>query len=266
MKTSSGTILVTGVNAAHFANLRVLIGSWLTHMRSLPLAVCDYGLAAEQVVELRRIAGVHVLPRPCSIRHPWQGKSLVGKFLKAFPQPWDNMVWIDADALFNHPLPELGPLLDGYDLLIDAHAQAVGEIVHDCNLATLNLRRDDAYFSAGWWVAARRENFLDRYEQLCALVEGKGNLWECDAFVAAVYAEKLRLRTVCGGIWHSRGKTSLPTCAVQNLKASHAGHPIYVVHANAAYTVRPGDQRRVFTRPELAAIQDHYEGIYWGNR
>jgi len=263
MKISQGTVIVTGANADHFANLRVLIGSWLTHMRPLPLAVCDYGLTPKQVLELRAIQGIQLLPQPCPIRHPWQGKSLVGKFLTAFSQPWDIMVWIDADALFNHPLPKLGPLLDGYDLLIDAHVQAVGEIVHDCNLAALNLRRDDAYFSAGWWIAGRRENFLQRYEQFCALVEGKGNLWECDAFVAAVYAEKLCIHTVCGSIWHSRGKTSLQTCSVHNLKASHAGHPIYVIHANDAYTVRQSDQRRVFVRPELAAIQDHYEGVYF---
>jgi len=103
---------------------------------------------------------------------------------------------------------------------------------------------------------------LENYAKLCAQVKGQGNLWEGDAFVAAIYHEKLRLRTVNGGVWHARGKTSLHTCEVAGLNAYHAGQPIYVLHANDGYTVR-ADGRRIFKRPELAAIQDHYERMFW---
>lgn len=227
-------------------------------MRDVPLGVCDYGLSEGQRRELARFPGLTILEKPCPIGHPWMGKALVGRFLASVS--WDIALWIDADALFANPLPPVTHLLEGYDMLIDAHRQSVGEIVHDCNLSPLGLRKDDAYFSAGWWIA-RKGPFFGTYERLCRLVEGKGNLWECDAFVAAIYREKLKLRTVNGSIWHCRGKTSLHTCQVQGLVPFHAGHPIYVVHANEGYTVRE-DGRRVFNRPELAAIQDHYEQVY----
>jgi hypothetical protein len=185
---------------------------------------------------------------------------LIGRFLRGAAIPWDILMWIDADALFASPVPELAPLLAGYDMIIDAHVQSVGEIVHDCNLAPLGLRKDDAYFSAGWWVA-RRGCLLDSYERFTAAVQGRGNLWECDAFVAAVYTEKLKIRPVCGGVWHSRGKTSLFSCEVRGLQPFHAGQPVYVLHANDGYTVR-SDGRRILARPELAAIQDHYEDVF----
>jgi hypothetical protein len=80
--------------------------------------------------------------------------------------------------------------------------------------------------------------------------------------VAAIYHERLKLRTVSGGVWHARGKTSLGTCTVAGLKAYHENQPIYVLHANAEYKVR-GDGRRLFNRPDLLAIQDHYENKFW---
>jgi len=257
---SSPTLIVTGADASHFANLRVLVGSWAGHLAHWPLAVCDYGLTAEQKVELVRFPGLRLLPPPVPITHPWRGKSLIGGFLRGESRSWSQLMWIDADALIAHPLPEIAPLISGYDLLLDAHIQSVGEIVHDCNLSPLGLRRDDAYFSAGWWIA-RRGCLLENYERLCALVEGQGNLWEGDAFVASIYLEKLKLRTVSGSVWHCRGKTSLHTCEVRGLGVFHAGQPIYVLHANDGYTVRE-DGRRVFLRPELAAVQDHYEAVY----
>jgi len=257
---STSTLIVTGADAAHFANLRILVGSWAAHLSQWPLAVCDYGLSAEQGLELARFPGLRILPPPRPITHPWEGKALVGKFLAGETRPWTQLMWIDADALIAHPLPAIGPLIAGYDMLLDAHVQSVGEIVHDCNLSPLGLRPDDAYFSAGWWIA-RRGCLLENYERLCALVQGQGNLWEGDAFVASIYAEKLKLRTVSGSVWHCRGKTSLHTCEVRGLGVYHAGQPIYVVHANDGYTVR-SDGRRVFRRAELAAVQDHYEAAY----
>jgi len=257
---STVTLIATGADSDHFANLRVLVGSWWTHVRDWPLAICDYGLTAEQCLELGRFPGLSVLTIAQTIEHPWQGKSLLGKFLESELRSWGNVMWIDADALFASRPPDIAPLLNGYDLLLDAHVQSIGEITHECNLAPLGLRPDDAYFSAGWWVA-RRGCLLINYERLCALVQGQGNLWEGDAFVAAIYQEKLKLRTVAGGVWHSRGKTSLHTCEAQGLSVRHAGQPIYVLHANDGYSVR-SDGRRVFNRPELALLQDHYERVY----
>jgi hypothetical protein len=257
---NSTTLIVTGADAAHFANLRVLVGSWAAHLPHWPMAICDYGLAAEQIAELGRFPGLEILRVDAAISHPWRGKSLIGRFLQSETRPWTELMWIDADALIAHGMPSIGPLIAGYDLLLDAHVQSVGEIVHDCNLTPLGLRRDDAYFSAGWWIA-RRGCLLENYDRLCARVEGQGNLWEGDAFVAAIYLEKLKLRTVSGSVWHCRGKTSLHTCEVRGVEVFHSGQPIYVVHANDGYTVR-ADGRRVFKRPELAAVQDHYETIY----
>lgn len=257
---NNGTLLVTGADAAHFANLRVLVGSWRANLADWPLAVCDYGLTADQTRQLREWEGLTVLPPPEPIGHGWLGKALIGRFLAAYDRPWSQLSWIDADALFAHRLPALEPLLEGYDMILDAHVQSVGEIVHEANLAVLPLRRDDAYFAAGWWVA-RRGVLLQNYERFCRQVQGQGNLWEGDAFVAAIYHERLKIRTVCGSVWHARGKTSLHSCEVRGIEPFHAGQPIYVLHANDGYTVR-ADGRRVFRRPELAAIQDHYESVY----
>ncbi|MGH7994799.1 MAG: hypothetical protein ACREFX_00445 [Opitutaceae bacterium] len=254
------TMIVTGADRAHFANLRVLAGSWRANMGPFRLAVCDFGLEPDQIERLRAVAGIEVLAAPEPVSHPWLGKALVGRFLEKTEVPWRNLVWLDADALFAHSLPELAPLLEGYDLIADAHVQSVGEIVEPCNLAELPLRPDDAYFAAGWWVA-RRGCLLESYERFCRRVMGRGNLWEGDAFVAAIYSEKLKVRTVSGSVWHCRGRTSLPTCEVRGLEPFHAGQPIYVLHANDGYDIR-ADGRRVFRRPELAAIQDHYDALF----
>lgn len=252
-------IIASGVDSRQFANLRLLVASWRRHMRAFPLCVCDYGMTAGERQELVE-RQVRVLAPPVSINHPWQGKSLIGRFLAAAGVRWDVLMWIDADALFLRPLPDVPPLLRGYDLLLDAHIMSVGEVAHECNRTALGLRRDDAYFSAGWWVA-RRGCLLRDYERFCRLVQGQGNLWEGDAFVAAIYHARLKIRTVNGGVWHARGRTSLPSCTVDGTEAFHAGQPIYVLHANDYYTTR-ADNRRVFVRPELAAIQDHYEEVY----
>jgi hypothetical protein len=263
-------IIATGADAYHFSHIAILIASWKTHNPTLPLVVCDYGFTAEQVALLRAIPGVHYAPGPTpNYDHPWEGKARLGTYLASYRAPWDLLVWIDADALFLHPYPGLGERMAGYDMIIDAHIQSVGEIMHECNREVLGRAagggggfwRDDAYFSAGCWIA-RRGVLLENYATLCAQVKGKGNLWEGDAFVAAIYREKLRLRTVNGGVWHARGKTSLHTCEAVGLKAYHGGQPIYVLHANDGYTVR-ADGRRIFKRPELAAIQDHYERMFW---
>jgi hypothetical protein len=244
----------------HYTNLRVLLGSWLRNMPWARLAVCDYGLLPWQIDELRRFPSLSVLPAPEPVTHPWMGKALLGSFLQSYPHPWQVLMWLDADALFASPLPAVTPLLEGYHLLLDAHIQSVGEIAHACNRDALGLRADDAYYAAGWWVA-RRGCLLENYERFTRRVMGQGNLWEGDAFVASIYTEKLKIRNVCGSIWHSRGKTSLHTCTVEGLTPRHAGFPIYVLHANDAYTVLP-DGRRVFKRPELARIQEYHENTY----
>ena len=194
------------------------------------------------------------------VRHPWLGKSYLGRFLGTRLPSAHTVMWIDADAFFNSPLPPLAPLIEGYDLLLDAHVQSVGELTHGSNLKRLGLRPDDAYFSAGWWIA-RPGRLFETYERLTALVRGQGHLWECDAFVAAIYAERLRIRTVSGLVWHARGKTSLGSCGVRDTTAYHGDQPIYVVHANDSYTVRD-DGRRVLDRPDLARLQDRYEQRY----
>jgi hypothetical protein len=253
-------LILTGSNADFFPNLRVLIGSWLENMYAFPLAVCDFGLTDMQKRELRRVPRLQLLELERAPGHPWLGKSLAGKYLDRSPLPWEILMWIDADALFASPLPPLAPLLDGYDMLADAHIQAIGEIAPAARRESLNLRTDDAYFSAGWWVA-RRGVLLDSYELLCSQVEQRERLWEGDAFVAAIYREKLKIRPICGSIWHSRGKTSLFNCEVEGIIPMHAGHPIYVLHANAGYA-RRADGRRILNNPKLAQIQAHYERTY----
>jgi hypothetical protein len=253
-------IITTGTDALHFSNLRILVGSWAAHMHRFPLAVCDYGMTEAQIAELRQWPGIEVLPVDEAVTHPWLGKALLGKFLRASNIPWQVLMWLDADACFTHPLPDIPPLLDGYDMLLDAHVQSVGEITHACNREALALRTDDAYYAAGWWVA-RRGVLLENYEAFTRRVQNQGNLWEGDSFVAAIYRERLKIRNVCGSIWHCRGKTSLHTCQVEGLTPMHAGHPIYVLHANEGYRVAEHG-RRVFQRPELAAIQAHYEHQY----
>jgi hypothetical protein len=253
-------LILTGSDAGFFPNLRVVIGSWLENMTAFPLAVCDFGMTDVQKRELERVPGLYLLELTSPPNHPWLGKSLAGKFVGRYPLPWEILMWIDADALFASPLPPLAPLLEDYDMLADAHIQGVGEIAPSGRRDTLNLRDDDAYFSAGWWVA-RRGILLQNYELLCSQVEHRERLWEGDAFVAAIYREKLKIRTVCGSIWHSRGKTSLFTCDVEGLVPMHAHHPIYILHANAGYA-RRADGRRVLKNQKLAQIQDYYERTY----
>lgn len=256
-------LIVTGCNAAFFPNLRVNVGAWLTNMPECNLGVCDFGLTAAQKAELAGIEGVHLLEADHLPVHPWLGKSHVGRFLKRYALPWTILMWIDADALVTSPLPPVAPLLAGYDLLADAHVMAIGELCPPDRREVLGLRADDAYFSAGWWIA-RRGVLLDTYDALCEQVaDDRRGLWEGDAFVAAVYREQLKVRSICGSIWHARGKTSLRTCTTDGLVPTHRDHPIYVLHANDAYTRRP-DGRRIFTNPNLARIQDHYEAIYAG--
>ena len=260
-KLNFSTVIVTGADDYHFSNLKILIGSWSKNNPNLPLCVCDFGLAPEQIELLRTIKGVFYLPnKGLPFTHPWEGKAAINHFLKEYPHSYEVLVWIDADALFNAPYPDLPDLMRGYDMIIDPHINSIGDIMHECNREVLSVNKEDCYFSAGCWIA-RKGVLLDTYHRLTQLVKGKGNLWECDAFVAAIYHEKLKLREVDGGVWHSRGKTSLATCTVQNLKAYHNGSVIYVLHANADYTLR-SDGRRIFIRPELAAIQDLYENYF----
>ncbi len=252
------TVLVTGADAYHFSNLKVLIGSWKVNNPTLPLCVCDFGFSTDQIEILKRIKGVFYLPNNGTIfSHPWEGKAAIVDFLKGYNHPYEVLVWIDADALFASPYPNLPELMKGYDMIIDPHINSIAEIMHECNREVLHVNKEDCYFSAGCWIA-RRGVLLETYKRLTQLVKGKGNLWECDAFVAGIYHEKLNLRRVDGGVWHSRGKTSLATCTVKDLKAYHNGGLIYVLHANANYTAR-SDGRRIFERPELAAIQNYYE-------
>ena len=77
------TLIVTGADAAHFANLRVLVGSWLINMPHVPLAVCDFGLSPEQTQQLKKLPGLEILTCPVKITHPWQGKSLIRRFLES---------------------------------------------------------------------------------------------------------------------------------------------------------------------------------------
>jgi len=259
--TNRSALIVTGADAYHFTNLGMLIASWRANNPSSPFAVCDYGFTADQIKTLKGIEGLHYLPNTrAPFSHPWEGKAALKYFFEELKVNWEMMIWVDADALFLHPYPDLSSLMHGYDMIIDAHIQSVGEIMHECNRLVLDVRKDDAYFSAGCWIA-RRGVLLDNYCRLTQMVKGKGNLWEGDAFVAAIYHERLKLRTVNGGVWHARGKTSLGTCTVDGLKAYHEKQPIYVLHANADYQVR-GDGRRRFNRPELLAIQDHYENKF----
>ena len=258
----NSVLIATGADAVHFAHLPMLIASWKTHLPGIPLVVCDYGLTPDQVALVRAVPGVHYAAGPTPhYSHAWEGKARLGAYLEPFTGPWKWVVWIDADALFLRPLPELSAIIEGYDVIVDAHVQSIGEIVQEGNRRVLDLRNDDAYFSSGFWIV-RRGCLLETFASAAASVKGQGNLWENDAFVAAIYRERLKVRTVNGGVWHARGKTSLHTCEVSGLNAYHAGQPIYVLHANDGYTVR-ADGRRIFKRPELAAIQDHYERMFW---
>lgn len=252
------TLVITGADAYHFSNLKVLIGSWKVNNPKLPLCVCDFGFSAEQIEILKRIEGLHYLPNEGeAFSHPWEGKAAIKDFLKGYTRSYEILVWIDADALFASPYPNLSDLIKGYDMIIDPHINTIEDIMHECNREILDVKKKDPYFSAGCWIA-RCGVLLENYHKLTQLVKGKGNLWECDAFVAAIYHENLRLNKVDGGVWHSRGKTSLASCVVVGLMAYHDGHSIYVLHANADYSVRE-DGRRIFIRPELAKIQDFYE-------
>jgi hypothetical protein len=260
-KFNFSTVIVTGADAYHFSNLKILIGSWIKNNPAIPLCVCDFGLSPQQIELLTTIRGIYYLPnKGLPFTHPWEGKAAINQFLKEYPHTYEVLVWIDADALFNAPYPDLPELMNGYDMIIDPHINSIGDIMHECNRVILKVNKDDCYFSAGCWIA-RKGVLIDTYHHLTQLVKGTGNLWECDAFVASIYHEKLKIRTVNGGIWHSRGKTSLSTCEVKAGKVYHQGQLVYVLHANAYYQVQE-DGRRILNRLDLAEIQNNYLIFY----
>jgi hypothetical protein len=252
-------LIATGCDSNFFPNLRILLGSWMTHMADFEIVVCDFGLTKTQIDEIILTPRLRILSTPKVIDEPWFGKTLIYTLLGECINEIDALMWIDADAFFNSRLPDIWPILEGYDILIDAHIQSVGELSDIKNIRDYSLRKDDAYFSAGCWIA-RPGNFLKRYQDIGSVTRDR-IFWEPDAFVSAIYLEKLKIRTINGSIWHSRGKTSLKTCSINNLTAFHHNQPIYVIHANAFYHVRK-DGRRILNRPKLAQLQDHYENIY----
>jgi hypothetical protein len=245
--------IVTGADAAHFVNLRLLVASWWEQNRQIPFVFCDYGLSREQRAEVAAWP-VTVLPRPVAFegKPAWRAKAGLYRYLQNADLDWDVVVWIDADAMFLRPLPDLEKLTAGYDLLIDAHTQSVGEIVEPANLSTLLLEPADAYFSSGFWVV-RNPGLLATWDKLVDRVMNQGNLWENDAFVAAIYETRARIRTVCGNIWHVRGATSIDLVTQEDNRLCYAGQPAYVLHANWKYTLRE-DHRRVFVRPLLREV------------
>lgn len=250
--------IVTGADSSHFVNSRMLVASWWETNRELPLAYCDFGLTPEQVTEVRSwpVTFFPIPPELKSATHPWRRKAGLIQYIADLG--WNTLIWVDADAILLHPLHNVGFLLEGYDLLIDAHRMAIGEIMRPETAALLPpLDARDAYFSSGFWITTSPA-LLNTWDKLCASVVGVGNLWENDAFVAAVYAIRPHMRTVCGNIWHVRGVTSLQTADFTNGRLAFAGYPCVVLHANAEYTLRE-DGRRVFTRRSLREVQDRLE-------
>ncbi len=250
--------IVTGADSRHFANSRMLVASWWDTNRQLPLAFCDFGLTSAELSEVRSWP-VTLLSIPRGLEaptHSWRRKAALVQYARSLT--WRTLSWIDADALILEPLDIIESLLTGFDLMIDVHSMAVGEIMNANTAARLPaLDPRDAYFSSGFW-STRSHILLEAWDLLCANVVEAGGLWENDAFVASVYFTRSRVRPVCGNIWHVRGKTSLETCQVLNGRLTFAGIPCVVLHANAGYTQR-GDGRRVFRREALRQIQDHFE-------
>jgi hypothetical protein len=250
--------IVTGADSHHFANSRLLVASWWETNRHLPLAYCDFGLTQEQLDEIRSWP-VTLLPIPPALArstHAWRYKAGLIQYLAVLP--WKVVTWIDADAILLTSLGDTASLTEGYDLLVDAHVMAIGEITLPETAALLPpMDPRDAYFGAGFWITSSRR-LLATWDEFCGRAEGIGNLWEGDAFVAAVYDTKTRVRTVCGNIWHVRGKTSIQTSEITNGRLTFGGFPCVVLHANAEYTLRE-DERRVFVRETLREIQDQFE-------
>ena len=95
----------------------MLIASWKAHLPELTLVVCDYGLTPEQVALVRSVPGVHYAAGSAPhYSHAWEGKARLGSYLEQFTGHWKWVVWIDADALFLRPLPDLSAIIEGYDL------------------------------------------------------------------------------------------------------------------------------------------------------
>ena len=260
MDTSGKVLIVTGCENTFFPNLSVLIGSWLSHMGDFEIAVCDFGLSEIQKHELSGISGLRILSSDEKIETPFAGKTLIFTFLGEIVNQFNAIMWIDADAFFNSRLPDILSILHGYDILIDSHIQSIGEISDRRNIEVCGLRKDDSYFSAGFWIA-QPGNFLKVYEEIGTATRDRYYFWEADAFVSAIYREKLKIRTISGAVWHCRGKTSLDSCVVRGLTAYHLDQPIYVIHANAYYWVKKNG-RRILYRPTLAKLQQHYLNIY----
>src|SRR3954463_12045967 len=125
--------IITGLDSAHFANCKQLLASWFDSNRNIPLAIADFGLTPDHAREIKSWP-VRFLPRTLAtnaigeFNHAWRAKAALIHYASALG-PWKHLVWIDADALLLQPLGNLATLLDGYDLLLDAHRMSLGEII-----------------------------------------------------------------------------------------------------------------------------------------
>lgn len=256
MNDQDAALIVTGADRTHFVNSKLLLASWWEHNRSLRFVYCDFGLTAEQRAEVMDWPVLlRAAPPAAQGAHPWLSKSMIGDFIADLA--WKYVIWIDADAVFLRPLPPLDTVMDGYDLLIDPHPKSVGEIAYPATVDALRLEGSDAYFSSGFWITSSRD-LLRRWKDLTHTVLHYRRNWENDAFVAAIYQSRARIRPVSGHVWHARTNTSAATCQLIDGVLTHAGVPIYVLHANSGFTVR-SDGRRVFDRQILRDVQDRYE-------
>jgi hypothetical protein len=165
--------IVTGANAQHFANSRMLVASWWDTNRQIPLAVCDFGLTSDQLEEVRSWpVTLLALPRALDAEtHGWRRKAGLNQYVHTLS--WRTLTWVDADAVILESLADVESLIEGYDLLIDAHRMAIGEILCDPTTTAqlLPLDRRDAYFSSGFW-STRSQVLLDTWDTLCAKVVG----------------------------------------------------------------------------------------------
>lgn len=262
MVTNEGIYFVTGSDDNFFENSKLLIASWKRNNPEFPLIYCDFGLTELQLKIMSQIPCLKIASSPIK-RDGWLGKAYLLDYLNRTVLKWKIIIWIDSDALIINKLPDIAKLMEGYDILVDAHELSVGEVTPFENIKKLGLTSTDSYFSAGFWIS-NNKRFLETYANFAEEVKYQGPLWEGNAFVAAIYKEKLKVRTINGNIWHCRGMTSLPFCTVKNGNVYYKDFPIYILHANYFYKTK-ADGRRVLKRPELAAIQDYYEKYFLDN-
>lgn len=170
---------VTGGDDRYFLHLLLLIASFRRHCRGRQLLVCDFGLDPRRRGFLERHVQLLPLPAGLEVRHVWDKKAALLRYLAG--EPFDAMLWIDTDAMLVADAPgELERIATGSDealyccaedqtiegFIAQQRAKPEGLVEHFAEAAArMGVPGDRPYLNSGFFLCRSRE-FLAAWERL----------------------------------------------------------------------------------------------------